>query len=752
MATSTTTYPQPGPEALPRNRLLEWVATSDHKRIGLLYIYTTIVFFALGGIESLLMRIQLAVPRNTFLTPEAYNQIFTMHGTTMIFLVVMPLLFGIANYIVPLQIGARDMTFPKLNALSFWLLLFGGVVLNFSWLTGSAPDTGWFSNAPLTLQPYSTTTAVDYWAIGLLITSAGSIATAVNFVVTILKERAPGMTMFRMPLFTWMMLITGFLTVAAIPSLTAAQIMLLFDRHLGAAFFDAQSGGDPVLWQHLFWYFGHPEVYIMALPAFGMISEMIPVFSRKPIFGYQVVALSGVAIAFLSLGVWAHHMFAVGLGLPADIFFGFSSALIAIPTGIKVFSWLATTWGGQIHFTTAMKFSLAFLALFTLGGLTGVQFATVPIDWRTHDTYYVVAHFHFVLFGGTFFAVLGAMYYWFPKMSGRMLSERLGSWHFWLTFVGFNMTFLPMHFVGLLGMPRRVYTYPDLPGLDLWNMVETIGAFVIGVSVLVGLWNIWTSLRKGEIAGPNPWRAWTLEWATSSPPPAYNFATIPVVTSARPLYVPPAPRAPVQPQAAAPRPAPRRVERPSSGAARISAPTLGILVFIFSEVTFFGALIVAYLQFRGQTQGGFSPQNLEAFRVGLFSLALFASSATIVRAERRLHADDIRGFRTWMIITALLGLTFLIGQLTEYVKLFNEGISLATNNYAASFFTLTGFHGFHVFVGLILLCVMAGLAFAGEFRRRGRSAVTAMSAYWHFVDAVWVVVFSLVYLLPMISK
>src|SRR5579859_510091 len=426
MVSVASPYPSPAVEGLRPAGLLRWVTTVDHKDIGILYLLTSLGFFALGGFEALLIRIQLAVPRNTFLGPAAYDALFTVHGTTMIFLVVMPLLLGFANYIVPLQIGARDMAFPRLNALSYWLFLFGGLVLYWGFLNGTPPDTGWFSYAPLSERPFSLETGVDYWALGLLVTSAGTIATGLNLLVTVVCLRTPGMGWLQLPVFSWMGLITGWLVLAAIPALTAAQAMLLIDRYLGGHFFDVSHGGDPILWQHLFWYFGHPEVYIMALPAFGIISEVVPVFARKPIFGYGVIVASGVAIAFLSVTVWAHHMFTVGLGDTPEAFFGLSSMTIAVPTGIKVFSWLATLWGGRIRLTVAMLYALAFIVQFTIGGLSGVTSATVPVDWQVHDTYYVVAHFHYVLGGGSLFAILAATYYWFPKITGRLLDERLG--------------------------------------------------------------------------------------------------------------------------------------------------------------------------------------------------------------------------------------------------------------------------------------------------------------------------------------
>ena len=516
--------------------LLSWVASVDHKQIGIMYFLASLLFFLIGGIESLLMRIQLGTPGNTFLSPEAYDQIFTMHGTTMIFLVVVPTLIGFSTYFAPLMIGTRDMAFPRLNAFSFWLVLFGGALLYYSFLAGGAPAAGWFSYAPLSERAYSLSPGLDYWALGLLGIGVGTLTTAINLIVTILTLRIPGMSMRRVPLFVWMVLVNGFIILFAMPPLNAALVMLLIDRLLNAHFFTPVSGGSALMWQHYFWAFGHPEVYIMILPAWGMISEVIPVFSRKPIFGYEFVAGSSVAIGVLSFAVYAHHMFTVGLGLPFNFAFSAASMLIAVPTGVKIFNWIATMWGGRIRFTTSMLFAASFLVLFTIGGITGITFAMVPIDWQLTDTYYVVAHFHYVLFGGTMFGVFAGVYYWFPKITGRLLSEKWGKWHFWLTFIGFNVTFFVQHILGIIGMTRRTYTYPDLPGWGVMNFISTVGAFIMALSVLVFLWNIIISLRRGQLAGDNPWQAWSLEWATSSPPPVHNFDRVPPVRSRRPLW------------------------------------------------------------------------------------------------------------------------------------------------------------------------------------------------------------------------
>ncbi len=544
--TRTIEVVEPLPAVTRAEGLFRWIATVDHKQIGILYLATSFFFLLVGGVEATLMRIQLAQPRNNFLSPEAYNQLFTMHGTTMIFLGIMPLLVGFMNYLVPLMIGARDMAFPRLNAMSYWTLLFGGLLLYFSFIGGGAPDTGWFSYAPLSERPYATQPGVDYWALGILITGMGSIATSINLIATVAMFRAPGMTLRRMPLFVWMSVVNSFIILFAMPIIAATAIMVLIDRHLGAYFFRPEFGGSATLYQHYFWGFGHPEVYIMILPAFGIISEVIPVFSRKTIFGYAFVAGSSVAIAFLSFAVWAHHMFAVGLGPAWDLIFGAASMLIGIPTGVKIFNWMATMWGGSIRFTTAMLFAASFLVMFTIGGITGVMFAVVPIDWQTTDSYFVVAHIHYVLNGGSLFAIFAGIYYWFPKITGRLLSERLGKWHFWLNFIGFNMTFFIQHVLGLEGMPRRVSTYPDMPGWGLMNLISTIGQFITVVATLIFLWNLFVSLRRGQAAGNNPWGGWTLEWATTSPPPVYNFNQVPPIRSRRPLWDlehPPAPEA-----------------------------------------------------------------------------------------------------------------------------------------------------------------------------------------------------------------
>lgn len=528
----------------------EWIMTIDHKKLGIMYITTAFFFFLVGGTEALLVRTQLAVPDGKVLSNEIYNQIFTMHGTTMIFLFVMPMLTGFGNYVVPLMIGARDMAFPRLNAFGYWVVLFGGLFLSISFLFGQAPNAGWFNYAPLNELSAAGgggacgATAVvctpglntDFWALGILMLGVSSIAGSLNFVVTILKMRAPGMTINRMPLFTWMTLITAFLLLFSLPSVTAASILLLLDRHIGTHFYQAGAGGDPLLWQHLFWSFGHPEVYILILPAFGMISEILPVFSRKPIFGYTFVAWSGVAIGFLSFTVWAHHMFAVGLPLVAQAFFATSTTLIAIPTAVKIFNWVATIYGGKVRFTASMMFAIGFIAMFLIGGLNGVALAVVPFDYQVTDTYFVISHLHYVLFGGTVFAVFGGMFYWFPKMTGRLLNERLGKVQFWLMLIGVNLAFFPMHILGLLGMPRRVYTYPANLGWNELNLLSTIGAFIIGTAIMVFLWNFIITMRSGEKAGDDPWDAYTLEWDTTSPPKPYNFEVIPSVRSRRPFY------------------------------------------------------------------------------------------------------------------------------------------------------------------------------------------------------------------------
>lgn len=508
--------------------LVSWLTTVDHKRIGILYGTTAFLFFLLGGLEALLIRIQLAVPNNTFLTADAYNQMFTTHGVTMIFLVVMPLGAAFFNFIMPLQIGARDVAFPRLNALSYWIFLFGGLFMYSSWFLGGAPDGGWFNYAPLNTQ-FSTGHRIDFYIFGLQILGIASLIAAVNFIVTILNLRAPGMTLLRMPVFTWMTLVVSFLLLFAMPVIAVALFQGMFDRLFGANFFNVANGGDPVLWQHLFWIFGHPEVYILILPAMGIVSEVLPVFSRKPLFGYAAIVFSGIAIGFMGWGVWAHHMFAAGLGPVANAAFGLTTMFIAVPTGIKIFNWLATLWGGSIRFKTPLLFSVGFVAMFIIGGLSGVTHSIVPSDYQQTDTYYVVAHIHYVLFGGAILGIFSGIYYWYPKIYGRLMNDALGKLHFWLMFLGFNLTFGPQHILGLQGMPRRIYIYPAGYGFELWNMVSTIGAFTIAVSTLVFMYNFARSRSRGREAGADPWDARTLEWTTSSPPPHYNFAEIPRV-------------------------------------------------------------------------------------------------------------------------------------------------------------------------------------------------------------------------------
>lgn len=516
--------------------LHDWVTTVDHKKLGILYILMAVVFLIIGGIEALLMRWQLWQPRNNFLAPDTFNQLFTMHGTTMVFFVGMPILIGIGNYLVPLMIGARDMAFPRLNALGFWATLFGGLLTYFSFATGGAPAIGWFAYAPLTEPAFARSPATDFWALGLIVSGIGTLTAGVNFIATILGMRAPGMTLRKIPFFTWTMLWTSVQIILAIPPLTVGLVMVLLDRQLGAHFFDTQNGGSALLWQHLFWFFGHPEVYILILPVFGIVSEIIPVFSRKVLFGYEFMAAATMAIAFIAMGVWAHHMFTVGMSRTLDLYFALASLLVSIPTGIKFFNWLATMYGGRIWFASPMLFCFGFLSMFLIGGLTGIMLAAAPFDFQLSDSYFVVGHFHWVLIGGTLFGVFAGIHYWYPKATGRMLNERLAQWQFWLLFVGFLLTFGPMHLSGMLGMPRRIYTYdPDRPW-HLLNQLTTLGALIQAPSFAIFVFNLLWSLRYGKPAGDDPWNAWTLEWATTSPPPSYNFEVIPTVHSRRPLW------------------------------------------------------------------------------------------------------------------------------------------------------------------------------------------------------------------------
>ena len=509
--------------------LWSWVTTVDHKRIGILYGLTTTAFLLVGGLEALLIRIQLAHPESKFLDPNTYNQIFTMHGLTMIFLVVMGYNATFFNLVVPLQLGARDVAFPRLNAFSYWVFLFGALLLNLGWLWGQAPGVGWFGYANLTSVQYTPDLGTDFYVMGLQVLGISSIASALNFLVTIINLRAPGMSMFKVPVFSWMTLVVSVLVITAFPPFTVGLIEVMFDRLFGTNFFNPSAGANPLLWQHLFWIFGHPEVYILVLPAMGVISEVLPVFSRKPLFGYPFIVFSGIFIALLSYGVWAHHMFAVGLGPVANTVFGITTMLIGIPTGVKIFNWLATLWRGELKFTTPMLFALAFIAVFTVGGISGVMHATVPSDYQQTDTYFVVAHFHYVV-AGIVFAIFAGIYYWWPKYTNRLLDEGLGKLHFWLFFLGFNLTFGPMHLLGLWGMPRRQYTYPAGLGWDFWNAFESASAFLMALGTLVFLINAVKSLRSGAPAGNDPWDGRTLEWIIPSPPPAYNFAEIPAVS------------------------------------------------------------------------------------------------------------------------------------------------------------------------------------------------------------------------------
>ena len=803
----------PAQESYLEGSILGWLTTVDHKRIGVLYGLTTLVFFLIGGIEALLMRIQLARPDNTFLSAYLYNEIFTMHGTTMIFLVVMPVGLGFfANFIVPLQIGARDVAFPRLNALSYWIYLFGALVLNAGWVANMVPDAGWFGYANLTETYFSPGPNVDFWTLGLLISGVGSVMAGINLLATVINMRAPGMTFMRLPLFVWSVTVMFVLVLVAFPPLTVGLIFLMMDRFFDTHFYRVVAGASPLLWQHLFWLFGHPEVYIMVLPAFGIMSEIVPTFSRKPLYGYPAMAYSTALIGFLSYGVWAHHMFAVGMGPVADSAFALTSMLIAIPTGIKIFSWIATMWGGDLNMKTPFLFALAFIIQFTMGGLSGIMHAQPPVDLQQTDSYFVVAHFHYVLFGGSAFALLGGLYYWWPKVTGKLLDERLGKLNFWTIIIGFNLTFFPMHILGAEGMPRRIYRYPGDMGFNSLNMMATVGAFIMGISVLILLINIIKTIRNGEPAGPDPWDGRSLEWSIPSPPPEYNFRTIPMVRArdafwrekygyeGRPAAVAPAP------QAAAtlehihlPAPSiypiliaagitmtvlgfmiwPRIIvtgavltlfcaiamafEYPEAGAtgesttgpeSGLDTRKIGIWCFIGSESLFFASLIATYIIYKGRDLVGPTADTiLEVPLTTVTTFVLLMSSLTMVLAQDAYRrADRAWGLR-WLFATIALGLVFLGGQVYEFTSFYHKGLTLQTNLFGQTFYTMVGFHGAHVAIGVIILATLAGASMAGWFRLRNRDlAVECAALYWHFVDIVWVVIFSIVYLMRSVAK
>jgi cytochrome c oxidase subunit I+III len=821
-------------EAAPVGRLNEiwetprgWrgtISSVDHKTIGKRYLVTSIVFLVIGGFEALLMRSQLAVSGERLLSAGTYNELFSMHGVTMIFLYAAPVLSGFSNYIWPLMLGARDMAYPRLNALSYWTYLVAGVFLYTSLPMGAMPNAGWFDYVPYAARAYNPGLNIDFYALTLILLAVSTTVGSVNFITTLFKTRAPGMSINRMPIIVWGTLTASVANVFALPALTAAAAMLYLDRRIGTHFYDPAAGGHPLLWQHLFWMFGHPWVYVVVLPAMGIVSDALPTFCRRPLVGYTFVALATVMTAMIGFGVWLHHMFATGIAPLALAFFGAASIFISIPSAVAIFAWLGTLWDGKPWYPAPMKFMLGFIALFVIGGVSGVMTAAVPLDWQLTDTYFIVAHLHYVLVGINVFPVIAGVYYWFPKMTGRMMDERLGTWNFWTLFVGVNLVFFPMHIVGLLGMPRRIYSYPAGLGWDTYNLIETIGAFVFAVGVALFAANVWISRRRGRIAGPNPWDAGTLEWSVSSPPPPYNFAVIPTVGSRHPLWEDRLgegssrsilEKGPLladgretfattpldaEPSAVLQMPEdtylplalaisigvigygllfgliwlasiggivsaacvitwlwPARVtteeretdtefgELPVGASGRHNIGWWGMACVVATEAAFFGYLLFSYY-YLGSLSTNPWPDVVP--RIGLpaiNTLVLISSSVAVWMAARGIRRNSNTRLVGWLGTAIVLGVVFISLQVVEYGR---EKFSMTHDAYGSLFYTITGFHGAHVIVGLLMLVVVFIRAARGHFRAGRHEAITNVALYWHFVDVVWLAVFTSLYITP----
>ena len=800
------------------------LSSVDHKTIGLRYLVTSIFFLVVGGIEALLMRSQLAVSGEHMLSANTYDQMFSMHGVTMIFLYAAPVLSGFSNYLWPLMLGSRDMAYPRLNALSYWVYLVAGIFLYTSLPLGAMPNAGWFDYVPFASRAYNPGMNIDFYALTLLLLAVSTTVGSINFVTTLFKTRAPGMSLNRLPIIVWGTLTASVANLFALPALSAAAIMLFLDRRFGAHFFDAAAGGHPLLWQHLFWMFGHPWVYIVVLPAMGIVSDALPTFCRRPLVGYTFVALATVTTGVLGFGVWIHHMFATGIPPMALAFFGAVSIFITIPSAVAVFSWLATLWYGRPWYPAAMKFMVGFIALFVIGGVSGVMTAAVPFDFQLTDTYFVVAHLHYVLVGINVFPVIAGIYYWFPKFTGRLMDERLGTWNFWTLFIGANLVFFPMHIVGMLGMPRRIYTYPSGLGWDVYNSIETVGAFLFAIGVALFAWNVLKSRRHGAVAGPNPWDAGTLEWSTPSPPPPYNFAVLPTIGSRHPLWEDRLGegsarsvlyKGPVlddgretfatSPLDAEPRAVMRMPEdsyAPLAVAVSCGVIAYGLLfaVYWLSVLGVIGLAVsaIAWLwpdaatAFKGMTDTEFGELPVGAsgrrsvgwwgmagvvtteacFFVYLLFSYFYLSSMSVNPWPAHSPALGLPIINTgilllssvvaWWGLTGIergregrlrfgiggalvLGILFLVLQGVEYSR---EKLSFTHDAYGSLFYTITGFHGAHVFVGLVMLAVVLVRAFRGHFGQARHEAVTNATFYWHFVDAVWLAVFTTLYVTP----